>query len=438
LDDAGSELYFRVSSKECRLNNFYNPPGNQQNRRRVSHPDNNNKWRGQSMARPVSEKRPSRPAFNSNDLISFFRRVRYEFARMKYNFKKIGFKVPAITSKPIKSPFRKSAQNFNPSEWKFKSDPLKSGFSLINVLGILFIIFASLTLITGLVVVAKYLPSKDKAVAAQPKEEAYMPVVVTPNFNKQIKVLILGSDLRPNDGSFRTDAIMMVVLDPDKMNINVVSFPRDLWVQVPSLWEMKINQVFQLGEFDAMAEMFETNFGLRPDFYVMTNFNGFTQFIDNRGGLDVNVASDFSDECSLPNRDEAGNCSVSQGVVHMDGATSLWYVRARSSSNDLDRNRREQEVLYALAKKMVSFQSLTKLASMKDEIQDNVQTNMTIEQAMQLMPFVGMVLNQPEKINSIAIGEDHAYPSWSWDGMWILMPDNLAIQELFRQAGIIQ
>ena len=75
---------------------------------------------------------------------------------------------------------------------------------------------------------------------------------------------------------------------------------------------------------------------------------------------------------------------------------------------------------------------------MKDEIQDNVQTNMTIEQAMQLMPFVGMVLNQPEKINSIAIGEDHAYPSWSWDGMWILMPDNLAIQELFRQAGIIQ
>jgi LCP family protein required for cell wall assembly len=260
--------------------------------------------------------------------------------------------------------------------------------------------------------------------------------MVTPNFSNQIKILLLGSDLRPNDGSFRTDAIMMVVLDPDLMQINVVSFPRDLWVQVPSLWEMKINQVFQLGGFEATAEMFAANFGIRPDYYVMTNFNGFTQFIDNRGGLEVNIASDFSDRCDLPLQDANGDCYVQQGTMHMDGPTALWYVRARASSNDIDRNRREQEVLYALAKKMVSFQSITKLSQMKDEIQDNVETNMTIEQAVKLMPFVAMVLNQPEKINSIAIGEDHAYPSWSWDGMWILLPDIEAIQNLLREAGI--
>jgi len=350
------------------------------------HPANGNNWSGQSMARPVAPKKSSQ------------------------------FKIPI--------------PKFNGRMPKFKFK-----FNLTTILGALFIFFACLTMITTLIAVAQHFSSDKNAVAASLDEEN-IPVMVTPNFSNQIKILLLGSDLRPNDGSFRTDAIMMVVLDPDLMQINVVSFPRDLWVQVPSLWEMKINQVFQLGGFEATAEMFAANFGIRPDYYVMTNFNGFTQFIDNRGGLEVNIASDFSDRCDLPLQDANGDCYVQQGTMHMDGPTALWYVRARASSNDIDRNRREQEVLYALAKKMVSFQSITKLSQMKDEIQDNVETNMTIEQAVKLMPFVAMVLNQPEKINSIAIGEDHAYPSWSWDGMWILLPDIEAIQNLLREAGI--
>jgi len=350
------------------------------------HPANGKNWTGQSMARPLPTKKNN---------------------GFKLHVPKINGRLPKINLK----------------------------FNLTTILGALFVFFACLTMITTMVAIVQHFSKDRKAVAASMEEE-YVPVVVTPNFSSQIKVLLLGSDLRPNDGGFRTDAIMMVVLDPDLMKINVVSFPRDLWVQVPSLWEMKINQVFQLGGFDATAEMFETTFGIRPDYYVMTNFNGFIQFIDNRGGVEVNAASDFSDRCDLPLQDANGDCYIQEGTVHMDGATALWYVRARASSNDIDRNRREQEVLYALAKKMVSFQSITKLSSMKDEIQDNVETNMTIEQAVKLMPFVAMVLNQPDKINSIAIGEDQAYPSWSWDGMWILLPDVEAIQNLLREAGI--
>jgi len=120
----------------------------------------------------------------------------------------------------------------------------------------------------------------------------------------------------------------------------------------------------------------------------------------------------------------------------MDGPTALWYVRARTTSNDLDRTRREQEVLFALAKKLISVQSITQLSSMKNEIEENVQTNMTIDQAIKLMPFVGMVLNQPDKIHQISIGEEHAYPMWSWDGMWILMPETDVIRNLLQEAGI--
>lgn len=329
---------------------------------------------------------------------------------------------------PLKSQFQLPKSKLQFPKMSFK-------WNLTSFLVVLFIFFASLTMITTVVAFASFF-SKGKTANAAPVQEEFVPVVVTPNFDNQIKILLLGSDLRPNDGSYRTDAILLIVLDPDLMKINVVSFPRDLWVRVPALWEMKINQVMQIGGFDAVAGMFEANFGIRPDYYVMTNFNGFTEFIDNRGGIDVHVGSDFSDQCNLPQKDINGDCFVDQGVVHMDGPMALWYVRARTTSNDLDRTRREQEVLFALAKKLVSFQSITQLSSMKDEIQENVETNMTIEQAVKLMPFVAMVLNQSEKINQISIGEDQAYPMWSWDGMWILMPELDKIQNLLIEAGI--
>lgn len=356
---------------------------------------NGNKWNGQSMAKPAQQNGTK---------------------KLPIRLEGLGKKLPKIPKQFLKFNF----------QW-----------NLTSILSVLFIFFASLTMITTVVAMVKHVARDNKPVAARNDEEKeYIPVEVTPNFSNQIKILLLGSDLRPDDGGYRTDAIMMVILDPELRQINVVSFPRDLWVKVPSLWEMKINQVFQLGGFEAMAEMFEVNFGLRPDYYAMSNFNGFVQFIDNRGGIDVHVASDYSDQCGLPQKDINGYCSVQEGTVKMDGATALWYARARSSSNDIDRNRREQEVLFSLAKKVISLQTIAHLSSMKEEVQDNVETNMSVEQALKLMPFVGMVLNQPDKINRIAIGEDQAYPSWSWDGMWILMPDTQAIQNLLRQAGI--
>ena len=354
-------------------------------------------------------------------------KVNSQIRKSKFQLLKSKFHLPKSKLQFLKSKYQLPKAKLLFPKMVFK-------WNITSILGVLFVFFACMTLITTMVAVAQNFQGDKKVVAA--KEEEFVPVVVTPNFDNQIKVLLLGSDLRPNDGSYRTDAILMIVLDPDLMKINVVSFPRDLWVKVPALWEMKINQVMQLGGFDAVAGMFEETFGIRPDYYVMTNFNGFTNFIDNRGGIDVNVGSDFYDQCNLPHKDINGDCFVDQGVVHMDGPMALWYVRARTTSNDLDRTRREQEVLFALAKKLVSFQSITQLSSMKDEIQDNVETNMTIEQAVKLMPFVAMVLNQSDKINQISISEEHAYPMWSWNGMWILMPEIDKIQNLLIEAGI--
>jgi polyisoprenyl-teichoic acid--peptidoglycan teichoic acid transferase len=251
----------------------------------------------------------------------------------------------------------------------------------------------------------------------------------------QTKILLLGSDQRPEDGSFRTDVIILLVLDPDQMTLSAVSFPRDLWVQVPGLYEMKINQVHEIGGFEATAEMFQANFGVKPDYYLLTNFNGFTQFIDNRGGIDVEVEQELTDSCDLP-QSRGGICSVEPGIIQMDGATALWYIRSRNTSNDFDRLRRAQEVVYAVVKKVANFKTVGQFAKMKEELGENVETNMSPQKVVSLLPAAVRLLDSPERIKRYAIGEEQAVPTYSWNGMWILLPDLDAIRGLLREAGI--
>lgn len=301
---------------------------------------------------------------------------------------------------------------------------------------VLGISLALLLCLSAVTVKALLIPAAAHAKAKPAAASTSSPAVgVAANGNAQIKILLLGSDQRPEDGSYRTDVILLVVLDVNNSRISVVSFPRDLWVKVPALYEMKINQVQGLGGFEATAGMFEANFGVKPDYYVLTNFAGFTQFIDNRGGIEVAVAQTLTDDCDLPQA-RAGDCTVEPGKVHMNGATALWYVRSRYTSSDLDRLRREQEVLLAIVKKTITFQTVAKLAEFKAEIANNVETNLSVQKAVLLLPFAARALSQPDQIQRFTIGEAQTTPSWSWNGMWILLPDLDAIHQLLLNAGI--
>lgn len=302
------------------------------------------------------------------------------------------------------------------------------------ILLVVFVVFLCATSVTFVYAITRNAKKGESVSAASLQKEIQPAVVPGPQFEGKMKILLLGSDQRPNEGGFRTDAILLVTLDSEDKTVSVVSFPRDLWVQVPSLYEMKINQVYELGGFDATAEMMDANFGVRPDYFVMTNFAGFMQFIDNRGGIDVNVGEPLTDDCDLPQQVD-GDCTVQPGELHMDGPTALWYVRSRQTTSDLDRLRREQEVLYALIKKLINFKTIEQLSSIKAELTENIETNFTVEQGFTLLPFITTVLNSEGKISHFAITEDHATPSWSWNGMWILLPDYNAIDNLLEQAG---
>jgi LCP family protein required for cell wall assembly len=269
----------------------------------------------------------------------------------------------------------------------------------------------------------------------EPTLPASAPVSLTGEKTQKTNILLLGSDQRKGDGGFRTDVILFISIDPVEKTVTAVSFPRDMWVEPRPNDGMKINMVQGLYGFEGTARMFDANFDIIPKYYLLTNFDGFKEIVDKLGGVDIAVGQSLTDDCDLPQQKD-GDCTVDPGTVHMDGATALWYVRSRHTSSDIDRMRRMQEVTTAMFNRLMSLNALTKIGDLYTEFSKNVETNLRVKDILPLLPVASEVFNHHEKIKRIAIGEDYATPTYSWNGMWILLPDLDAIKGMLKEAGV--
>lgn len=248
----------------------------------------------------------------------------------------------------------------------------------------------------------------------------------------QVNIILLGSDARPDEGGFRTDIIVWVSLNPKDGYVSAVSFPRDLYVNIPGYGENRINVAFPRGGFDLLADTFEDNFGVRPDNYLMVDFNGFKSVINNLGGITVQTQRGLSDTCAKW-INSSGYCSVGPGPVHMNGELALWYARSRYSTNDIDRARRAQEVIEAIFNRLMSFDVILKAPDLYQAYINYVDTDIRLSDVVGLLPLANEVYKNGD-IRSYVIGYDHAYDWVTWQGAQVLVPDYESIMELMIEA----
>lgn len=259
------------------------------------------------------------------------------------------------------------------------------------------------------------------------------PVRVGSNLPKEIvNLLLLGSDFRPSSG-YRTDVIMLVSINTEKGTVSVTSFPRDLYVFIPGWMTQRINTAHPHGGFSMMQDTFEFNFGVRPEYYVLTNFQGFTGIINSLGGIDVNVGSYLSDKCDLPWQSN-GYCSVSPGVMRMDGDTALWYVRSRYTSSDFDRTRRAQEVMLGLFYRLMSLDAVKRLPELYSSYSSSVETNMDVQAMIPLLPVASQIMADNNRISRYAIGPGEVWPYMTEGGASVLLPNYDAIAAIIQKA----
>jgi LCP family protein required for cell wall assembly len=248
----------------------------------------------------------------------------------------------------------------------------------------------------------------------------------------QVNWLVLGSDFRPQAG-YRTDVIMLVSMNPNKGSVSVVSFPRDLYLNIPGWTMQRINTAMAHGGFKMLQDTFETNLGIRPEHYVMTNFSNFKSIVDSLGGADVQVEKNFSDHCDLPQAVKT-YCNVTPGTVHMDGATALWYVRARYSTTDFDRERRAQEVVRAIFAKAISLKGLERLPELFSQYQKSVETDLTLTDLLPLLPLGQKVAADPGLVKGFRVIPPAVHGYITPGGADVQIPDFAAIQKILDQA----
>ena len=249
----------------------------------------------------------------------------------------------------------------------------------------------------------------------------------------QINILILGSDWRAKSG-YRTDVVLLMSIFTKENKVSLLSFPRDLWVEIPGLQEERINTAMGYGGFPLLADTFEYNFAIPIDHYMMTNFNGFKNIVDSLGGIDVEASQNTADRCDLSYA-HGSWCSVGPGTEHLDGEKALWYVRSRYTSNDFDRTRRAQETMVALFKKLITMNAIARAPELYNLFISSVETDLSLNDVLGITSIAPAVLSDPSRVRRYAIGTSQVTPyTIPATGAQVLLPNYEAIWQIIVEA----
>ena len=239
----------------------------------------------------------------------------------------------------------------------------------------------------------------------------------------------------------RSDTIMLMRVDPSTNRAAVLSFPRDLWVQIAGRQNKnRINAAYVKDEPQRLIDTIYQNFGVGVDHFIQVDFCAFKNIVDAVGG----VAVPFE----YPARDTNSGLDVpTTGCFTFTGDHALAYVRSRyyqyykdgkwvkDGLSDLGRVSRQQDfirrALSAALDKGITNPSVAR--GLIETAQNNVVTDDELS-VSRMLEFAGVLRNlDPDSINSYQIESEGAMIS----GQSVLIPrikgDNMrAILAIFR------
>jgi len=253
----------------------------------------------------------------------------------------------------------------------------------------------------------------------------------------RVTILVMGLDYRDweGEGPSRTDTMMLLTMDPVSRTAGMLSIPRDLWVNVPGFDYGKINTAYFLGEMYNLPgggpglaiQSVQNLLGVDINYYAQIDFSAFENFIDQIGGIEVDVPYELTVDPIGP----GNTVTLPEGPQQLDGPTALAYARNRETfGGDFDRADRQQQVIMAIFDKITSLGTLPKMITNAPTIYNNlrygIHTNLSIKEAVSLAWTVAQI--PQENIKRGMIGPNETTRTFSPDGMDILLPDMEAVR----------
>jgi LCP family protein required for cell wall assembly len=218
--------------------------------------------------------------------------------------------------------------------------------------------------------------------------------------------LLLGSDSRagltPEEliafgddehlgGENRSDTIILVHTEPDRREAVFLSFPRDLWVEIPDVGMGKINTAFEGGIQGGgplrVAHVVKDLTGMQIHHVLYVDLAGFKALVDALGGVDMCVPYPMFDELTL--------LDIPAGCQHFDGFTALAYVRTRHQKcdtiPDFARISRQQQFLRAVISKILQPGQLLRLPELVPDLIGNFVVDPGLRNPAELVYLAGQL-----------------------------------------------
>jgi LCP family protein required for cell wall assembly len=217
--------------------------------------------------------------------------------------------------------------------------------------------------------------------AHSPEVKAAQEILDVPKPDQPTVALVLGYDRRTHGvdagGASRSDTIMLVRADPKKQVISMLSFPRDLVVDIPGCrgtgpFRGRINEAYTYcgpkGTLNTVKQLTH----IPVNYIVTVNFQGFMKIVDKVGGVYIDVDHRYLND-NASGVDTYATIDLHPGYQRLKGQDALDFVRFRHTDSDLYRVVRQQEFVKAFKQQVSGFWSLPKIPGIVNAITDNVE-----------------------------------------------------------------
>lgn len=193
-----------------------------------------------------------------------------------------------------------------------------------------------------------------EAVPATQKSEIRGEAKVKPA-KDNVSVLLIGVDdseaRMQGDSHSRSDALIVATFNPEEKSVKMLSIPRDSYVYIPKVgYKDKITHAHAFGGTHAAIETVEEMLDIPIDYYVKMNFNAFIEVVDALGGITVEVPYNRLEK----DENDKRTIQLVKGIQELDGRHALALARTRMADSDIERGKRQQMIMQAIIKEMVS------------------------------------------------------------------------------------
>lgn len=243
-----------------------------------------------------------------------------------------------------------------------------------------------------------------------------------------INIMLIGQDRRPGEERARSDSMILVTLNKEKGTIQLTSFMRDTYLQIPGYMDNRLNVAYRYGGTDLMNETFKVNFGLEIDGNVMVDFDEFTEIIEILGGVSLEISS-----AEAKYMNNSSDNSFKSGTNFFNAEDALTFVRMRyAAGGDYGRTDRQRRVIMAIAESLRDADLVT-IFNLIDQVLPHVVTNLTDAQIIEYATAGLGILANGGEMQTLRIPQDDAHYPASIRGMSVLVPDLEMCREDLRE-----